>query len=392
MFIPGRIEFLGKHTDYCGGRSIVCAIDRGFHLEVEPLHKRAVELFNEDARSGVSISLDDPASSSGAKWILYPRTVVERVVENFRSRPLQGLRISFRSTLPGASGLSSSSALVTAVFLAIDEVNGLRDFQEFRENIPDEASLAEYLGCVENGQTYKALAGGKGVGTFGGSQDHAAILCSKRDRLSLFSYCPVRLEAEFGLPESVTFVVASSGVKAAKTGDAKEKFNRVSQMVSAIVGAWPGEEATLAQMIERHGIDAVERFAREESPGFDPNELTERVRQFYAETNIIEQVAGHLRTGRLDMIGGLIDISQRNAERYLRNQTEETVHLQRSAREMGALAASAFGAGFGGSVYALVDKDRAAEFTDKWRRGFTSRFPDLARYSSFFTATTSQIA
>ena len=32
MFIPGRIEVLGKHTDYCGGRSIVCAIDRGFHV------------------------------------------------------------------------------------------------------------------------------------------------------------------------------------------------------------------------------------------------------------------------------------------------------------------------------------------------------------------------
>jgi len=28
-FVPGRIEFLGKHTDYAGGRSLLCAIDRG---------------------------------------------------------------------------------------------------------------------------------------------------------------------------------------------------------------------------------------------------------------------------------------------------------------------------------------------------------------------------
>ena len=34
MFIPGRIEVLGKHTDYCGGSSIVCEIERGFHATV----------------------------------------------------------------------------------------------------------------------------------------------------------------------------------------------------------------------------------------------------------------------------------------------------------------------------------------------------------------------
>ena len=31
-FVPGRIELFGKHTDYAGGRSLVCAVDRGFHL------------------------------------------------------------------------------------------------------------------------------------------------------------------------------------------------------------------------------------------------------------------------------------------------------------------------------------------------------------------------
>ena len=27
-FVPGRIEILGKHVDYAGGRSLVCAVDR----------------------------------------------------------------------------------------------------------------------------------------------------------------------------------------------------------------------------------------------------------------------------------------------------------------------------------------------------------------------------
>ena len=29
-FVPGRIEVLGKHTGYAGGRSLLCAVGRGF--------------------------------------------------------------------------------------------------------------------------------------------------------------------------------------------------------------------------------------------------------------------------------------------------------------------------------------------------------------------------
>ncbi len=29
-WVPGRIEVVGKHTDYAGGRSLLCAISRGF--------------------------------------------------------------------------------------------------------------------------------------------------------------------------------------------------------------------------------------------------------------------------------------------------------------------------------------------------------------------------
>lgn len=37
----------------------------------------------------------------------------------------------------------------------------------------------EYLGCIENGQSFKTLVGDKGVGTFGGSEDHTAIMASE---------------------------------------------------------------------------------------------------------------------------------------------------------------------------------------------------------------------
>jgi len=35
-WVPGRIEVLGKHTDYAGGRSLLCAIERGFCFAAIP--------------------------------------------------------------------------------------------------------------------------------------------------------------------------------------------------------------------------------------------------------------------------------------------------------------------------------------------------------------------
>ena len=35
-FVPGRIEVLGKHTDYGGGRSLICAAERGFDVVSAP--------------------------------------------------------------------------------------------------------------------------------------------------------------------------------------------------------------------------------------------------------------------------------------------------------------------------------------------------------------------
>ena len=36
LFVPGRIEVLGKHTDYAGGRSLTCAAERGFAVAYLP--------------------------------------------------------------------------------------------------------------------------------------------------------------------------------------------------------------------------------------------------------------------------------------------------------------------------------------------------------------------
>ena len=389
MFIPGRIEILGKHTDYCGGRSIVCAIDRGFHVEIETRSDLLLLLENRDSSEKISIDLNDPTEQPG-HWVNYAIEVGRRLTRNFADRQLNGATIRFQSDLPKAAGLSSSSALIIMVFAALESVNELRGTAVFRRNILSDLELAEYLGCIENGQSFRGLAGSSGVGTFGGSQDHAAILLGRSGGLSRFSFSPLTHVSDFAFPGEFAFVVASSGVAAEKTRATRERYNRVSRMVSEITESI-GNGRTLAQTIDETGIDELRSLIRNGRFSFPTGELLDRVEQFRVENfEIIPAVSELLTAGEIDKIGDLIDLSQQNAERFLGNQIEETVFLQRDAKEIGAIAASAFGAGFGGSVYAIVRSSDAGNFRSEWRRRYAENFPRHRESSEFFITRPSQ--
>ena len=127
--------------------------------------------------------------------------------------------------------MSGSSALMMMVFTAIASVSRLHENPLFKDNIRDAVDLSVYLACAENGQSFRGLEGDAGVGTFGGSEDHAAILNGKPGRISLFEFSPPRLAAEIPWPREWRMVVAFSGVRAEKTREALEKYNMASRRV-----------------------------------------------------------------------------------------------------------------------------------------------------------------
>jgi galactokinase len=377
FFVAGRIEFLGKHTDYCGGRSLVCAIDKGFLVDHAENPNGLIKVLNSDTGEKTEFPFDEHLTIGEGGWENYPRTVAKRVAFNFKSRPLKGVDIRFSSNLPQAAGVSSSSAFIVAIFNAISQANSLPDFEEYKRNIRNKYELGNYLGCLENGYDFGELKGNKGVGTFGGSQDQTAIICCHKNTLSRFSFRPVRHEGDFPLSEDQSFVIAASGVVAEKTGAAKEKYNRLSLMSQEIAAEIDGS-LSLAQIVETYGFDEVK--AR-----LGQGELVDRLTQFYHESfEIIPAVSELLRLGEISKIGPLVDLSHQNADRLLSNQVPETNFLQRTGRELGAIAASAFGAGFGGSVYALVKKSEDRDFLAEWQARYFAEFPQHREKAEFF--------
>ena len=327
----------------------------------------------------------------GEGWTAYPAAVLRRLLRNFGG-PLQGADVAFASDLPRASGLSSSSALVVSVFTAVAAVNRLEDRPEYARHIRSPEDLAGYLGCVENGYAFGELAGDAGVGTFGGSEDHTAILCCRAGEISRYAFCPVRSEGTVPLPREWAFVVGVSGVAADKTGNAKESYNRASLAARAVKELWNEAtgraDATLAEAAAA-GPDAADRIRDvlryRQHPDFPPELLRDRFDQFFEESErIVPAAAEALARADASALGPLVDASQDRAERLLGNQIPETVTLARSARNLGAIAASAFGGGFGGSVWALVSAHAAEDFRAAWEADYHGRFPSAAASGTFF--------
>jgi galactokinase len=380
FWVPGRLEVFGKHTDYGGGRTVVAAVPRGFAIAIGRRSDSRINVFDAGRlESGAFdtnpvVARRDAIVRASKGWRLYVQTVIGRLTRNFPAAPLPS-EIVLASDLPRASGMSSSSALMVGVAAALGRVAGLQDRSEWRENIHSPLDAASYYACIENGLSFGTLAGDAGVGTHGGSEDHAAIVTGKARRLSAFSFVPVRHLADVALPEEWRFVITPSGIAADKTGRAKGPYNRLAEGAAVLLRLWNAAGARSSSLAAALGTspDAADRLrelvSRSQVDGWPSASLLKRLDHFIREDARIPVCVEAMTRGDTNALGDLSAESQADAATLLDNQVKETVELVASARRLGAFAASSFGAGFGGSVWALVHQDGADKFAEAWRPG-----------------------
>lgn len=372
---PGRVELVGKHTDYAGGRSLTLAIDRAVWLVAAGRRDRSVTLLDPAGGKADRFEIAAGLDVAAPGWRRYPRTVARRLARDF-GEPA-GADVAWQSDLPPAAGLSSSSALVVAVYLALAALGRLAEDAGHRRHLAAGGDLAEYLAAVESGAPWGPFAGDLGVGTLGGSEDHVAILCGRAGRVGQYRYLPVRRERSIRWPAGHRLAVAVSGVVAEKSGSARAAYNQLSRQAARAAAVWNERagrsDPHLGAATEAAGAERL-LAALAGEPG-----LADRCRHFLTESEEIVPAAGEaLAAGELAAFGQQCDRSQELAETLLGNQPPETVFLARRARELGAAAASASGAGFGGSVWALVEAPRATSFLEAWAGAYAERFPRRA--------------
>jgi galactokinase len=382
-WVPGRLEVFGKHTDYAGGRTLVSAVPRGFTVVARSRSDGMLHVSDRKREQDVTllpVDARDPAVRQTG-WRHYVDVVQRRLSRNFPGAPL-GAEIAIASDLPRASGMSSSSALLVAIATVLTRVGALDQRPEWRANITGPADLAGYFACIENGLSFGTLSGDAGVGTHGGSEDHAAILTGVPGHLAAYAFVPMRSIGVVALPQQWKFVLTPSGVPAQKAGAAREAYNRLAEGTRVLLDLWnrasPGAPSLAAALSgAAHGIhahaapsgaaDRLRELVRQSScAGWSHEALEKRLEHFIREDARVPQALDAFSRADAEWLGRLAAGSQADAEALLGNQIPETSALPWRARELGAFASCSFGAGFGGSVWALVEADRAETFAPKW--------------------------
>lgn len=204
------------------------------------------------------------------------------------------------------------------------------------------------------------------------------MVCSDDGRLGQFRFCPIRLERRVPFPEDMSFVVIVSGVAAEKTGAARDLYNAASLATREIVSRWNSNTGRHDAVIG--DVLAVDPDAEKLYEVVrDREDLTRRLDHFLTESEkIIPEASKALSCGDLEEFGRMAQESQRVAEDLLGNQVPQTAALARIAHDLGAVGSTSFGAGFGGSVWALVPSAESKEFAEKWIASYRDEYPEEA--------------
>ena len=330
---PGRVNLIGEHIDYCGLPVLPMALSRGVRVAFERRADRGTRLVNADARFApgfFTIDASIPPAPAG-DWSNYARAAAQALAQRFPD--LRGVDALVQSDLPIAAGLSSSSALVVAMALALLHANGV--------TVP----ALELMELLAQGERY--------VGTAGGGMDQAIILGAQAGCASRIDFRPLRLTPT-AVPADWRFIVAWSLVPAEKARRLVANRLGRSEDISypALLAAAPVEELLLVAEATLSGV------------------LARRFRHVVTEGTRVPRAEAAMAAGDLAAFGRLLDASHQSLRDDYEVSHPELDRLVELAREAGAVGARLTGAGFGGSIVALCRVARAPEVMAALRERF----------------------
>jgi len=305
FFAPGRVNLIGEHTDYTGGLVLPAAIDLGVLIEGEAAERIRLE---SDGYEGV-VDLD-ASGGEGEGWGRFAGAVAAEL--DVLGRPPVGFAGRVSSNLPVGAGLSSSAALEVAIGVALCAV---AEFDVEPTALARAAQRAEL----------------RAVGVPCGIMDQAASVLGEEDHAILLDTGTLEHRA-VPLPHELALVIVDSGVRhtLADSGYAERR----RELEAAIAGEGGELEPLLAR----------------------------RLRHVRTENERVREVVAALEAGETERLGPLFRAGHDSLRDDFEVSTPELDRLVDRAYELGAVAARMTGGGFGGSIVALVDRDRAEPF------------------------------
>jgi len=342
---PGRVELLGNHTDYNGGRVLTAAIDRHVVITGRPRSGETARVRSVVMGGTTAFDVHRPARDPDAPWADYVQGVVAGL--QLADVEVPAFEAVITSDLPAGSGLGSSAALEAAVVQLIACFSPL--------NLGS-AELALLLQRAENDF----------VGVHCGILDQFSCLHGRAGEVISLDCATLAHELLSlggpGPPGPAIVLCDSQTPRSLTSGYYNRRRQECERAAAMLAGLLDRPVERLCDM----SLDEFEAVASEL-----PDPLGRRARHVIGENDRVGLGREALRAGRLGEFGRLMADSHRSSRVNFENSTERLDLLQEIAsRHPGCLGSRLCGGGWGGHTVSLVAPEAVDGFTAAVRADF----------------------
>ena len=325
---PGRVNLIGEHVDYNGGRCLPFALSQSTRARVSRRDDGQVRVVSRDQTwQGRSDDLDGAPG-----WVLYVVGVLLALdVET-------GLDLVITSDVPVGAGLSSSAALECSVAVAVDSLLGL--------GLSDEQVVTACTTAER--ETVGAPTGGLDqAASVYATAHHALLLDFADDSREQVPFHPAGRDLAVLVTDTRVSHELTDGGYGARRDDSWEAARLLG--LPHLAAATPAQVASL------------------------PERLLPRARHVVSEVGRVDAFVEALRAEDWEKLGPLLDASHASLRDDYEVSCDELDVAVETARQAGALGARMTGGGFGGSTVALVPTGRLEAVRSAVTTAFAAR-------------------
>jgi galactokinase len=347
FFAPGRVNFIGEHTDYNDGFVLPLALELGITVlgsarQDSMLHVASVE---NGQTQRISIDLKSPGAGNSGSWRDYVEGIARELLAT--GHDIAGADLVLASDLPTGAGLSSSAALEMAVGFALLSL----------ANIP--VNLVDL-----------ALAGQKAehhwVGTRCGIMDQLASACAREGSALLIDCRSLEFHPIPLLDSTTSILVADTRVKHSLANSA---YNQRREECEAAVNRLREAMPTIRALRDVSSAEFAQHGHLLERPQL------ERARHVITENERVQQAAKLLENRQFESIGPLLVASHRSLQHdYQVSCAQLDLLVDTAIEQPGVLGARMTGGGFGGSIVCLVRTSAVETVKSALARAFSRTF------------------
>ena len=349
----GRINVIGEHIDYCGGKVFPAALNLRCNVYARKTGGKLVRMAFRGIDGVVELDVDKLDSYRGLKIGNYQAGVAYFLQE--KGVEIVGCELYYDCTVPFGSGLSSSAAIEVATAVTFCEYAGVK-YDKVELALLSQKAENQYAGvnCGIMDQFASAM----------GKKDHAVLLdCSTLN----YEYVPLQL-----------------GVYCLVVANCNKPHNLVESKYN----------------VRRQEVETALKLIREKLPVSCLAEITPK--QFaevkYLLSGVVEKRAEHvvnecdrvqkaveaLKKGDIAELGRLLNESHYSLRDLYEVTGKELDMLSELARkEADCLGSRMIGAGFGGCTISIVKKTAVEGFI----RRVGMAYRDAIGYSASFYET-----